>query len=241
MSSFSFLSIPDRLGLTEDQFRLFGKQLVAKMRVALPCVVQSFDATKQTVTVLPSVSEKVIMNVGGVPVAEDMPWTKPLVDIPVVFPRAGNFVLTMPVAAGDECLVVFADYCIDGWWQSGGTGNAQLDKRRHDLSDGFALIGPWSQPKVIPSYSTANAELRTLDGTTKITLLAGGGVKITGAVETSSTMTVDTDLKVEGKIGFYNTSPATKPVVTGSKSANAALASLLTALAGIGLLTDSTT
>lgn len=44
-----------------------------------------------------------------------------------------------------------------------------------------------------------------------------------------------------GKLGFYNATPAVKPAVAGSRGGNAALASLLTALAGLGLLTDSTT
>lgn len=40
-------------------------------------------------------------------------------------------------------------------------------------------------------------------------------------------------------IGFYGTAPATKPTVSGSRAGNAALASLLTGLAGLGLVTDS--
>lgn len=42
-------------------------------------------------------------------------------------------------------------------------------------------------------------------------------------------------------IGFFNTTPIAKPTVTGSRGANAALASLLTNLASYGLLTDSST
>lgn len=41
--------------------------------------------------------------------------------------------------------------------------------------------------------------------------------------------------------GFYGTAPVTKRTVTGAKGANAALASLLTALSQLGLITDSTT
>lgn len=41
------------------------------------------------------------------------------------------------------------------------------------------------------------------------------------------------------KLGFNNTPAITKPTVTGSKGANAALTSLLTALANLGLITDS--
>lgn len=42
------------------------------------------------------------------------------------------------------------------------------------------------------------------------------------------------------KLGFYNTPPIAKPTITGSRAGNAALASLLTSLANLGLLVDST-
>jgi hypothetical protein len=48
-------------------------------------------------------------------------------------------------------------------------------------------------------------------------------------------------LRVNGNSGFNNTAPIAKPTVTGSKGANAALASLLIALASYGLVTDSST
>lgn len=41
------------------------------------------------------------------------------------------------------------------------------------------------------------------------------------------------------QIGFYGTTKKAKQTVTGSRGANAALASLLTALSTIGLITDS--
>ena len=43
------------------------------------------------------------------------------------------------------------------------------------------------------------------------------------------------------KLGFFGTAPQAKPTVTGSRGANAALTNLLTVLANLGLLTDSTT
>ncbi len=42
-------------------------------------------------------------------------------------------------------------------------------------------------------------------------------------------------------IGFYGTTPGAQPTITGSRGGNAALASLLTALAGLGLIVNSTT
>ncbi len=48
-----------------------------------------------------------------------------------------------------------------------------------------------------------------------------------------------TGVRVDNHVGFYGATPAAKPAVTGSRGANAAVASLLTALAGLGLITDS--
>jgi hypothetical protein len=47
--------------------------------------------------------------------------------------------------------------------------------------------------------------------------------------------------KTNGDLAFRNSAPIAKPTVTGSRGGNAALASLLTALANQGLITDSTT
>jgi hypothetical protein len=44
-----------------------------------------------------------------------------------------------------------------------------------------------------------------------------------------------------GTIGFYGGAGAVKPAITGSRGGNAALASLLTQLAALGLITNSTT
>lgn len=49
------------------------------------------------------------------------------------------------------------------------------------------------------------------------------------------------DFAIVGKSGFNGTAPIAKPTVTGSRGGNAALASLITALASYGLVVDSTT
>ena len=66
-----------------------------------------------------------------------------LVDVPVFF--MGN--LVYPIEKGDECLVVFADSCIDSWFMSGGV-SMPVSARKHDLSDGFAFVGFKSRKKV---------------------------------------------------------------------------------------------
>lgn len=53
--------------------------------------------------------------------------------------------------------------------------------------------------------------------------------------------TITGNFEIQGNVGFYNTTPVNKPIVTGSKGANAALTSLMSALSALGLVTDSTT
>jgi phage baseplate assembly protein gpV len=146
----------------------------AGIRTAMPGVVSAVDLDKQTVSVQPSVRGKSVAP-DGTQSDVNLPL---LVDVPICWPRGGGFALTLPVAVGDECLVVFGDRCIDSWWQSGGTENVQAEARMHDLSDGFAIMAPTSQPKRLSSVSTSNAQLRDEDGTTYIEINPNGGVRI---------------------------------------------------------------
>jgi hypothetical protein len=150
----------------------------------MPGIIQSFDATEQTVTVQCAIREKINMdcNLSW----QDIPL---LLDVPIIFPRAGNYILTMPIQAGDECLVVFGDSCMDAWWQSGGVQN-QIDCRRHDLSDGYAIVGLYSQPRRIANYSTNTAQLRNLSGSAYVEL-NGNTINIVGSEVNISASTVN--------------------------------------------------
>lgn len=139
----------------------------------MPGIIQSFDATKLSCTVQ---------------VALEGTQTKPdgsqvqltvtvLVDVPVQFPRGGPYIFTFPVAKGDECLVVMASRCIDAWWQSGGV-QKQQEFRMHDINDGFAVMGFFSNPNVPANFQTAAAELRSLDRVRRVTLHDNGAIDL---------------------------------------------------------------
>jgi hypothetical protein len=93
--------------------------------------------------------------------------------------RVPGWSLTFPIVEGTECLLIFADMCIDAWWQNSGV-SPQADRRRHDLSDAFALFGPWSQPNRIPNYSNSSVQLRS-DDESVVLDLSSSGVTITAA------------------------------------------------------------
>ncbi len=152
------ITISERVREQEELFRKMLDNWAFKMRNAAPGIVQSFNSAKQTATVQIAIRERI--NLNGVITWETLPL---LVDVPVAMFRAGGYCITFPVNAGDEGLVIFADACIDAWYQSGGVQN-QMDKRRHDLSDGFFLPLTWSQPRVISGYSTDSVQVRNENG-----------------------------------------------------------------------------
>jgi hypothetical protein len=155
-------NIGERSGSQDELFRRFGEALTTDLRVAMPGIIQSFDAVKQTVIVKPAIRERIILD-GQVQMME-IPL---LLDVPIMIPRAGGYALTLPIQEGDDCLVIFSDMCIDAWWQSGGVQNP-LERRRHDLSDAFAILGIWSQPRVIANYDTTKAALKHIASGTGI-------------------------------------------------------------------------
>lgn len=75
-------------------------------------------------------------------------------------------------------------------------------------------------------------------------VLQGEALKIvnsTGAVIVANELQVSGDLNLDGtNLGFYGATPGPKPTITGSRGGNAALTSLLTALATLGLITNNT-
>jgi hypothetical protein len=70
---------------------------------------------------------------------------------------------------------------------------------------------------------------------------AGGGSIYLQTDANAAMMTIAQTLAGVGQIGFFNATPVTKPIVTGSRATGAALVSLLTQLAALGLITNSTT
>ncbi|KNA28282.1 translation initiation factor IF-2 [Pantoea ananatis] len=161
-----------------------------QLRVALPGIVQSFDPDTVTVVVQPAI-RYIERDSDGNESTHDYPL---LTDVPVYFQRGGGCTITFPVKAGDECLVVFSDRCIDFWWQNGGV-QEPVDPRQHDLSDAFAFVGPQSQAQKISGISTTTLQMRTDDGSAYIELdpnnkavnvVAPGGFNVTTPLATFS-------------------------------------------------------
>lgn len=156
------------------------------LHTALPAIIISFDADERTVTAQPTI-QRVFSEGEGLSGAHNLP---PCVDVPVVFPMGGGYELTFPVNAGNECLLIFAERCIDGWFTTGQPTPPQ-DYRKHDLSDAFAIVGVRSLANKKPVW-TGGAELsgngnHVRIGTDGVELGVGGAsLKLTSDKLTSS-------------------------------------------------------
>lgn len=151
------------------------KSALAVVWTNLPCIVESYDPDKQTVSVTPAIQIPVMREDGSMDLV-DLPL---IPDVPVCWPKAGGFALTFPVKRGDECLVHFSSRCIDLWWQNGGI-QPPFENRKHDLSDGFATFAPQSQPKRLKSVATDAVELRNDAGNAKIRINNAGELEFFG-------------------------------------------------------------
>jgi hypothetical protein len=156
---------------------LDGRQ--AQMWTSLPAKVLKYDNVNITVNCKATIPVRVQDQKGKYSWI-DIP---DLVDVPVCFPRGGGFVITFPIAIGDPVLVVFASRCIDGWWTSNpdvsGPQSKPYEMRMHDLSDGFAIPGPFSKPEaqgINPSID--NLEIRNEEGNTVIQITPGGHINL---------------------------------------------------------------
>ncbi len=108
----------------------------------------SVNYSNQTVDV--EVLHKRVMD--GISTKRELREYPPLVQVPFIVLGGGGSSLTFPIAKGDNCLLLFCDFEIDRWWESGEAQPSNYD-RKHDISDAFAIIGVHSMVDLLQGYS----------------------------------------------------------------------------------------
>ena len=104
------------------ELQALKREIFESLHCALPGMVVSYDAESQTAVIRPMLKTRSGM---------ELPL---LQDVPVFMP------VPIEVNPGDACLVVFADFDIDAWFESGEV-ETPASGRMHSLSDGFAFVG----------------------------------------------------------------------------------------------------
>lgn len=108
----------------------------------------SVNYSNQTVDV--EVLHKRVMD--GISTKRELRTYPPLLQVPFIVLGGGGSSLTFPISKGDNCLLLFCDFEIDRWWESGEAQPSNYD-RKHDISDAFAIIGVHSMVDLLQGYS----------------------------------------------------------------------------------------
>lgn len=102
--------------------------------------IQSVNLTEQTAEAEIQVKRRV---------GEDKIESYPLlVDCPLIVLQGQGTFVEMPIGKDDYCLVLFNDRDIDIWWDSANVKEPKTT-RKHDLNDGFILVGVNPKTKVL--------------------------------------------------------------------------------------------
>jgi len=118
---------------------------------------------------------------------------------------------------------------------TGHDNEVTLEGTPADAAASFAFL---QQPDG-SGHRIATLGINAYDAVSFVTLLLTNGRMGINVDPPQSMLHVGGDTRIDGNVGFYGTAPAARPDITGSRTDGTALASLLTALAGLGLIVDS--
>ncbi len=129
----------------------------------------------------------------------------PIAQVPLAVLRGGGWVITLPVAVGDQGAAFFSEREMTQWMLAGDQGAVTPRLyHKHDYTDAYFLPALASSAKKVLNYDTTNLEIRSLDNMTKQTFnsmyikLQVGGVTMTldssGLHVTNGTITSNVDV-----------------------------------------------
>lgn len=133
-----------------------------------------------------------------------------LLDVPIIYPGAGDWWLTFPVVKGSNVVLLFNDRSISEWLDQGGLVEP-MSTRKFSLSDAIAIAGILPDPDNFDSIDEDGIALRKKDNSLFLKLLDSGiiarladmDVEITAdEVKAKPTKALtSTDVKVYNHIG----------------------------------------
>lgn len=153
-----------------------------KMSIILPARIVEYFPENQTATIQISV-ETVFSYAGAI---SDSRVRQPLEGVPVHTVSGGGWALTMPIKAGNTCLMYFSQQGYDHWLYEdkdvAGT-LAALPKpwlrRQFSDDDGLAVVGFNTLPRAIKKYSANHSQWRNDDAAQVISLNEDTSIEIT--------------------------------------------------------------
>ena len=144
----------------QELLRVAIEYFLRDVNVALPGKIDSYDPAEQKADVKPLVKRLLSTQDGG-ELVEELPI---IPGVPVIFPRGGEFFISMPVKKDDYCLLVFCSFPVDQYKAGKGKDAPPQDFGMHDLSDAVALMGFAPFAKAIKDADADNLVLGQEEG-----------------------------------------------------------------------------
>lgn len=145
-----------------------------ELHTSFPAKVVSYDADAQTVDVLPAIMREVAGDDPQAPYSFEA--IEELGAVPVMWPRAGGFVLTFPIAVGDWVLIICAEQSTLLWRVSGSAPVKPGLIDPHGLNGCVALPGWFPDTQKLEDVSTTDVVLGKADGSSGVRVKPDGSV-----------------------------------------------------------------
>lgn len=190
--------MPDLLGIHK-------KEIFSQLNAIQIGIINSFDATNQTASIQLVFKQVIDITPDGVKTLKERPL---IMKCPVITLFGGTSFVSLPIAVGDTCVVLFNDREIDQWFQNDGI-QTPVSERMHDVSDAIAIVGIRSLQNSIANYFTNGIRLAYDEGSVKIDLQSAainsladlfthtGNMLIKGTFEVEQETTLDSTLLVK--------------------------------------------
>ena len=168
----------DKTPTLSDLLATVVESYVEDLHVALPCKIQSYDATKLIADVQPQIKRSVTKK-DGTKAYESFPL---IPSVPIAFPRANDWFLSLPLQAGDFVFVVCSERSLEDW-RATGTESEPTDYRMHRLDGAVAFpVSLYPSSNLLASVSTTNMVLGK-DAGAKIYVRSDGKIHIGEATD----------------------------------------------------------
>jgi hypothetical protein len=151
----------------------------AALHTSFPAKVAAYDVAKQTVDLSPAIAREVAAD------DPDVAWgfeaLPTLVNVPVMWPRAGGHVITFPLKVGDWMLVVCAEQSTMLWRQKGTLATHPAINDPHGLNGCVALPGWFPDTQKLANVSGSDLVIGNLESDATVRIKPDGEVVVGGA------------------------------------------------------------
>lgn len=144
----------------------------SELNTCMPGYIVSYNKEAQTCTVRPVFQRIVAARLVDNPQENGIPAMPATIDdVPVVFPRSGEYGLTFPIKYGDTVMILFSQRSLDEWLptgggraagdDAGGGGTVRIrDYRLHNRTDAIVVPGLFPETKRLSPAPVEGTQLR---------------------------------------------------------------------------------